>query len=191
MRQLRAIAMLCTFFLASASAKIIIVDKAGSGQYLTIQSAINAAQANTDTIRVYPGIYNESLIVNKAIVIQGSGYETTIITSSNNPTITMSAAAKMMWFAITSSGGNGANLPAGTITNCVVSGCTALGVYFPSNSTGSVKNCVLVGNAQYAATGFQDYPIYAGRVTNSIGRFDLFGWQIWCLYFRSFEQHHR
>ncbi len=164
-----------TFFLALvllliqlSVAKMIIVDKSGSGQYTTIQGGINASSAG-DTVRVLPGIYNEALIVNKAVVIQGSGYETTIITSSNNPTITMSAG-KLMWFAVTSSGGNGANISAGSITNCVISGCTGAGVYF-HNSTGSVKNCVLIGNAVNGALGDNDfYPYQSGSATNCIAR---------------------
>jgi len=145
-----------------------IVDKGGGGQYTTIQAAINASAAG-DTIKALPGVYNEALIINKNVVLQGSGYETTIITSSNNPTITMSSG-KVMWIAITSSGGDGAQLSGGTITNCVISGCTGRGAYFPSGSTGSIKNSVLISNGRYAAQGYPDFPTYPGNVSNSIAR---------------------
>lgn len=122
----------------------------GTGQtYTLIQSAINAASTG-DTIKVLPGTYNEAIIINKNIVIQGSGYETTRITSANNPTIAMSAG-KMMWFSITSTAGDGAQISAGLITNCVVAGCGRYGIVFTSSSTGSIKNCVLVGNARSGA----------------------------------------
>jgi len=148
----------------SSVAKTIIVDKFGSCQYTTIQGGINASSAG-DTIKVLPGIYNEALIINKAVVIQGSGYETTIITSSTNPTITMSNG-KIIWFAITSSGGDGAQVSAGTITNCVISGCTGSGIKFPTGSTGSVKNSVIIGNAIYGVRSTSNH----GSATNCISR---------------------
>jgi nitrous oxidase accessory protein NosD len=46
--------------------------------FSTIQAAINAATPG-QTIYVYPGTYNENLVVNKALTIQGADKETTII----------------------------------------------------------------------------------------------------------------
>ena len=113
--------------------------KVGIGQpYNTIQSAINAA-ATGDTVKVLPGTYNEAIIINKNIVIQGSGYETTRITSANNPTVTMSSG-KLMWFSITSISGDGIQATAGLITNDVIAGCGRYGVNFLQNSTASIKN---------------------------------------------------
>ena len=153
------------FIYSTAFAVVRVVDKSGAGQYTTIQAAINASSTG-DTIKVLPGIYDEPLIINKAVVIQGSGYETTIIRSSNNPTITMSAG-KIMWFAITSSGGDGAQIMAGTITNCVVSGCTGSGIKFPASSTGSIKNSVIIGNA---TQGVQSRYDRTGSAVNCISR---------------------
>lgn len=139
----------------------------GPGQpYATIQAAINASTAG-DTVKVLPGVYNEALTINQNIVIQGSGYETTVITSSTNPTITMSNG-KVMWFAISSSGGDGIRSTGGTITNCVVSGCTGNGVNFLSGSTGSIKNCVIIGNSGDGVRG--DPFNYRGTATNCISR---------------------
>jgi hypothetical protein len=122
----------------------------GPGQpYATIQAAINASTAG-DTVKVLPGVYNEAITINQNILIEGSGYETTVIRSGTNPTITMSNG-KVKWFAITSSGGNGVNCSGGSVTNCVIIGCTGNGIKFPAGSTGSVKNTVIIGNAGHGA----------------------------------------
>jgi hypothetical protein len=139
----------------------------GPGQpYATIQAAINASTAG-DTVKVLPGVYNEAITITQNIVIQGSGYETTVITSSTNPTVTMSNG-KIMWFAITSSGGNGVNCSGGSVTNCVISGCTGRGIFFPNPSTGSIKNCVIYGNALgVRGTGSAGFN-YTGTASNCI-----------------------
>ena len=124
----------------------ILVDITGSGQYTAIQPAINAASAG-DTITILPGVYDAPISVAKNIVIIGSGYETTIITSTNNPTVTMSAG-KIMWVAINSLGGDGISLKAGTLKNVVIRGCTGSGVY-SREGLGTMTNCVLTDNAEY------------------------------------------
>lgn len=124
----------------------------GPGQtYATIQAAINASSAS-DTVKVLPGVYNEAITIGQNIVVQGSGYETTVITSTSDPTITMSNG-KVMWFVITSSGGDGIHALGGIITNFVIIGCTGDGVYFPNGSTANIKNSVIFGNADYGVVG--------------------------------------
>ncbi len=141
--------------------------KVGIGlPYSTIQSAINAAGAG-DTVKVFPGTYNEAIIINKNIVIQGSGYETTRITSANNPTVTM-GGGKLMWFSITSISGDGIQATAGLITNDVIAGCGRYGVNFLQNSTASIKNCVIVGNSSHGVEGYNNG--YNGTAVNCISR---------------------
>ena len=73
---------------------VLIVDRSDTdGAYTTIQAAINAAQAG-DTISVVAGTYNEALIIDKALTIQGAnvgisgtgarGAETTLDWSAGN-----------------------------------------------------------------------------------------------------------
>ena len=55
----------------------------GAGNYTSIQEAIDAATSK-DTIYVSPGIYHETIVVNKTITLLGEEKNTTIIDSSNN-----------------------------------------------------------------------------------------------------------
>ena len=50
----------------------IIVDQTGSGDYLTIQDAIDNS-IDGDVINVMPGNYTELLIINKEISLVGTG----------------------------------------------------------------------------------------------------------------------
>jgi hypothetical protein len=62
---------------------ILYVGGGGPGNYTSIQNAINDA-VDEDVILVYPGLYYENqILVNKALTIQGSGWETTIIDGSD------------------------------------------------------------------------------------------------------------
>jgi hypothetical protein len=61
----------------------LYVGGAGPGNYTTIQDAIDDA-SDGDTIVVYPGIYYEhQVLINKALIIQGAGWATTIIDGSD------------------------------------------------------------------------------------------------------------
>lgn len=57
-----------------ADASELIVDQSGEHEqaYATIQAAIDAANPN-DKILVYPGTYEESLIINIPVHIEGIG----------------------------------------------------------------------------------------------------------------------
>ena len=54
-----------------------------NGDYLTIQQAINVAKSG-DTIQVHPKTYNENIVINKQITLNGSGFEDTIIDGGKN-----------------------------------------------------------------------------------------------------------
>jgi hypothetical protein len=126
--------------------KTIVVDKSGLGQHTTIQAAVTAALAK-DTVKVFPGVYNEQVVVSKDIVLQGSGYEYTRIIADVAPAMSISAG-KVMWFAISSTAGNAVNMSGGIVTNCVLSNSPRHGVYYNGSSPAKVQNCVVVNNAQ-------------------------------------------
>jgi hypothetical protein len=127
-------------------ATIIIVDKNGGGNFISIQSAINAAVSN-DTVKVWPGTYFEQVTLNKNVVLMGSVYENTVITGSFNPTITMSSG-NLQWFMISSLAGNGITLSGGTVKNCVISSCSTGGIYCGSGGP-NVINCISKDNGGY------------------------------------------
>lgn len=129
-----------------ALATIIIVDKNGGGNFISIQSAINAAVSN-DTVKVWPGTYYEQVTLNKNIVLMGSGYENTIITGSFNPTITMSSG-NLQWFMVSSSFGDGIKISGGVLTNCVINACSKNGLICESGSA-AIRNCIFINNGGY------------------------------------------
>lgn len=130
----------------TVAAKTIIVDKSGLGQHTTIQAGINAAVSG-DTVRVFPGVYNEKVSVGKNIVLQGSGYEYTRIVADASPALSLSAG-QVMWFAISSNVGVAVNITGGTLTNNVVWNSPAYGILYVGTSVAKVQNCVVVNNAQ-------------------------------------------
>lgn len=147
-----------------AFATIIIVDKNGGGNFISIQSAINAAVSN-DTVKVWPGTYFEQITLNKNIVLMGSGYENTIITGNFNPTVTMSSG-KLQWFMISSSFDNGIKISGGILANCVINACLGIGVICESGNA-SIMNSIFINNG-----GCGIYVFGSGflSVTNCISR---------------------
>ncbi len=134
-----------------------IVDRnhpVGGVYYNGIADAILASASSGDTIVVFPGFYDGAFTVSKAIVIMGSGYETTIISSNSGTTITLNNAnAKVMWFDITSNAGVGVTLNQGLLTNCLIRGCATYGVQIPTSSSGIVMNCCVLQNGSYGIHG--------------------------------------
>ncbi len=79
---------LLLIFFATASCEEIntntfYVGGSNEGNYSSIQEAINAS-SDGDTIFIYAGIYNETIVVNKSICLIGENKETTIINGNNN-----------------------------------------------------------------------------------------------------------
>ena len=81
--------LVSSFFVFPASSSTIetasigntlYVGGTGLGNYSFIQDAINNA-SDGDTVFVYNGVYNESLVINKSISLQGEDNESTIVTS--------------------------------------------------------------------------------------------------------------
>lgn len=138
------VAILLALMVQNIYARILVVDKSGLGSYTSIQSAINAALSG-DTVKVYPGVYNEQVNVSTNIVVQGSGYEYTQIVSNTDPALSMSSG-KVMWFAISSNTGRGVTMSGGTLSNCVVWNCVGVGVVVTSGTSSMIQNCDIVWN---------------------------------------------
>ncbi len=69
----------------ATAASTIYVRKDGTGDYSTIQAAIDAALPG-DLIMVGPGTYSENVIMNKPVKLQGAGVGATRITANPIPT---------------------------------------------------------------------------------------------------------
>lgn len=143
MKKILILFALCIFAVSVLNATTIIVSKNGGGQFKKIQTAIDNSSAG-DTVKVWPGVYEEQIFLTKDIVLMGSGYEETIITGSFDPTVTLSIG-KLMWFRISSKSGSGVLISGGTLTNCVVADCPVYGIHCQTGSA-NVFNCVIANN---------------------------------------------
>ena len=70
---------------------IVYVDDDGTADYSIIQDAIDAV-SNGDTIFVYSGVYQENLIINKAISLKGENRNNTIIESNTGLIIMLNSS---------------------------------------------------------------------------------------------------
>eukprot|EP01027_Heterolobosea_sp_BB2_P013998 GEZU01020139.1.p1 GENE.GEZU01020139.1~~GEZU01020139.1.p1 ORF type:complete len:701 (-),score=127.54 GEZU01020139.1:368-2470(-) len=150
-----------------------IVDvKGGRGKFRSIKDAIEAAKP-LDRIVVQEGIYRESLVVNKALIIEGIGEVT--VESEARPVVTfITTTARMSnmvfrqkvkqdvncieiqsgnvvldYCDIVSEGGDGIRIGKYSqlqIMNSNVSHCKQYGVYFTDSSDGILENNIISEN---------------------------------------------
>lgn len=114
----------------------------GAGRYPGVQAAIDAA-IEGDTVRILPGIYDENVVLGKNIVVQGGGFQNTIVRSTHGDAVTMTSG-KIMWLTVVAAG-NGVLIKNSTITNCIVRDCSGTGIAI--NGTGAiVRNCLSFNN---------------------------------------------
>jgi parallel beta-helix repeat protein len=117
------------------------------GGYSNVQAAVNEASPG-DTVALEPGVYRESIVLNKSITFVGSGDGTTLLGSGSSPVITVTAddvvirdlrvgyclfgvrAAEVKWLTLSGLG----------FTNCSV------GVLIESCSRVEVESCKLTGS---------------------------------------------
>jgi len=136
-------------------ARLLNVKQDGSGDYITIQAAVNDCE-NGDTVLVYPGIYFENLEISELNITLASlniisgeeqyKYNTIIDGGSGeqNPCIRVLSVDDFMLQGFTLQHGRGRKLLAGGTG----------GGLFISNSTVSIVNCVIKDNfARYDAGG--------------------------------------
>jgi nitrous oxidase accessory protein NosD len=131
MKVLFLISTFMLFLASTINAGTIEVKQLGCGAepacYTTINSAIFYAQPD-DTIKVYPGRYEEAVVIDKNLILLGSGPQvTTIYTPSNNNGITINSYinATIVGFTITS---------------------PQNGIYINADSSCIVRNNIIVGN---------------------------------------------
>jgi pectin methylesterase-like acyl-CoA thioesterase len=79
--------LIALLLLPSSFAAIITVNADGSGDYSSVQSAVDAASSG-DTIQVASGTYVENVSVSaKTLYIEGSGVGATVIEGDGSDTV--------------------------------------------------------------------------------------------------------
>jgi parallel beta-helix repeat protein len=143
------------FFLGSSTAfgATLIVDASGTGDYTTIQDAINAATTvDGDTILVRDGIYTENITVNKQL---------TIMSEHGNETMTVAAAdSSNHVFTIAA---NNVTIRGFSIYGATAGGRAGIYIY------GDVENSILTENrCGYDATHMNYLGIYLHTTTGHV-----------------------
>ena len=148
--------LVSSFFVSYASSKgqTLTVDINGSGDTQSIREAIKAANPG-DTIMVLPGIYNENILINKAISLIGAGSSITIIDGNGRGNVTRILAdnVQMSGFTLQDSTMNISNvssLNAGcymmgeniSFSACRIADCQ-YGMYVNSTSHAFITNCTI------------------------------------------------
>ena len=111
-----------------SSNNVLYVGGSGEGNYSSIQDAINNA-SNGDTIIVYPGIYEENIVVDKSVKLIGMNREKTIIDGCKKGFV-----VKIM--------ANGVTIKNFTMRN---SGYSHAAIYVTSD-----ENCIMDNKIEYA-----------------------------------------
>jgi nitrous oxidase accessory protein len=133
------------------SAGWFYVGGGGSGNYTTIQSAINAA-VNGDTIFVYSGTYNENILIDKSLTLLGENKNITIIKGNNlDATVIITGEnIDLQGFTIKNDGSQDGIYTATslhTITDSIFTSCSrGIHLYFSSENT--MTNDLFYDNSQ-------------------------------------------
>ncbi len=123
--------------------RTITVDDDGGADYERIQDAIDSSE-DGDTVRVWEGVYEENVVVNRSINFVGNGSEVTTIDGggSSNVVWIMADWVNMSGFDI-SNGKNGIFLYRSDdckITNNTCSAKNENGIYLQDSSDCTIKN---------------------------------------------------
>jgi len=144
MKKILIISVMFMFLLTSTIlSKTWIVDQNGLGDYTSISAAINVAKPG-DVVKVNPGIYNEKVVINKDILVEGSGAENTTISWQEKDWAVLITAGKIRWFSITSQGQGCLISNDGFVANCIVKDCPAEG--FGCNPGAKIVNSIALRN---------------------------------------------
>ncbi len=135
-------------FILGLSAQTIKVRQDGSGDFSTIQQAVDSA-ANGDTVLVWPGVYFENVFIDQKAIVLGSLLLTTNDPDYANTTIIdgdYSRGCVYAYYCQDSVEINGFTLQHGSGTSLGPSTHRWGGGIFFYNSKGSAKNCIIKNN---------------------------------------------
>ncbi len=166
---MRKLVFICIYLSLTipAAAATLTVNWNGTGDYTTIQSAINAAVSGVDTVQVAPGTYYENINFNgKDIILRSTDPEDpnviadTIIDGGGLDTVVRfsgseTSSCQLTGFTITN--GTGAPLRSHTIGGGICGG------FIPYNTHAAISNCIITGNiARYGGGLYR----CGGAITN-------------------------
>ncbi len=167
----------------------IIVDPNGSGDFTTIQAAIDDQNTTAgDVVIVNPGTYVENInLSGKAIIlrstdpdhpavvaatiIDGNDIGTVITCNSGEDANTVIAGFVITNGNATDGGGMYNNSSSPTVSNCTFSGNSANyggGMYNYNYSAPTVSNCTFSGNSGYSGGGMCNYSQFLHSLTPTV-----------------------
>lgn len=134
--------------------KIIYVKNDGTADYITIQKAIDNASFS-DTIFVYEGVYNETILIDKCIKIIGENKNSTIINGMYYEKIVHIIADNVVFSGFTVKNSNGFKGNAAvyvendntTISNCIIYR-TRTGIIVDNSNNTNIENCLFHTNGE-------------------------------------------
>lgn len=136
------------------SPNIIYVKDDGTADYIKIQDAIENASF-ADTIFVYEGIYNETIIIDKTLRIEGENKSNTIINGMYTEKIVHIIADNVVFTGFTVKNSNGFKGDTAvyieydntTISNCIIYR-TRTGIIIDSSNNINIESCLLHTNGE-------------------------------------------
>ena len=125
---------------SDASSNIFYVDDSGGENYTSIQAAINDAN-DGDIVYVYEGIYQENIILNKTITLQGENKKAIIDAASSSDVVTVfKNNASISGFTIINSGNGSYGIKLYGVDNCTIKNCNissnyaGIGIFWSDNN---------------------------------------------------------
>lgn len=131
----------------------IYVGGSGPNNYTTIQAGINAANPD-DTVYVYAGVYNENIVINKAITVRGQQASTTIIDGRSLGHVVTITSNNVLFTDFSVRNGNSYGIYVNTVASvsierCVSSNNAMYGIYLYHAPFCCVKNSQSFSNHRY------------------------------------------
>lgn len=134
----------------------LVVDWKGSETYRSIQQALNDAEPGS-TVRIRPGVYNESLTITKPVHLVGDGsIDKIILQSFNSTTITLASdGGSLRGLTVRQKGGTfpyqaidiASGLP--HVEGCIISGGAHSSIRIRGNATPTVQRNIIEGTARH------------------------------------------
>lgn len=132
----------------------LYVSSLGDKEFKNIQDAIDSAQ-NNETVYVFSGLYNESIVINKTIRLLGENPSTTIINgigSEDIITVTNAESCNISGFTIQNSDLSNAgiklNTPKNNVSNNILKN-NYDGIYANNANKNFIYNNSFVSNSRY------------------------------------------